>query len=128
MATEYCSQYVPTRTSNIGGVVPKEKLQLWKNIGAANSTGSGGTRITETCPIHTKPKEQEVQQPVENKTPTTPSTNTAPAKTNTNTSTPAKPSTNTSKPTTNNTSQQQSKPSDSSQSSSGGNTTNTSDQ
>ena len=64
IATPYCAQYVATSVNNYGGVVPKEKLQLWKSIGGSNGSGVG--RIGETCPIHTKPKETE--KPVTNTT------------------------------------------------------------
>ena len=69
LATEFCSQYVPTETKGFGGVVPKEKLQLWKPLKGASSTSSKG-RVDGTCTIHTKPKEVEKPKPNanENKT------------------------------------------------------------
>ncbi len=57
VATPYCSQYVATAVNRYGGVVPKEKLQLWKAVNGSNYTVKG--RIGETCTIHTKPKEEE---------------------------------------------------------------------
>ena len=78
IATEYCSQYVPTKPSNYGGVVPKERLQLWKPINGGKSSGTG--KIVETCPIHTKPKEE---KPKPNANNTVKPNNTA-NKTNTN--------------------------------------------
>ena len=82
IATSYCAQYVATSVNNYGGVVPKEKLQLWKSIGGSNGSGVG--RIGETCPIHTKPKETEkpVTNPTTNTTNKTNTTNTT-NKTNT---------------------------------------------
>ena len=65
VATPYCSQYVATSVNNYGGFVPKEKLQLWKAVSGSNYSGKG--KITETCPIHTKPKEEEKPKPKENK-------------------------------------------------------------
>lgn len=58
LATEFCSQYVPTEASSIGGVVPKEKLQLWKPVNGTSSVSSQG-KVEGTCTIHTKPKEEE---------------------------------------------------------------------
>lgn len=78
LATEYCSQYVPTKPNNYGGVVPKERLQLWKPVNGGKTSATG--RITETCPIHTKPKEE---KPKPNTNNTTKPNNTA-NKTNTN--------------------------------------------
>lgn len=74
LATEFCSQYVPTQTSGFGGVVPKEKLQLWKPINGASSTSSKG-RIDGTCTIHTKPKEVEKPKPNTNENKTNNTTN-----------------------------------------------------
>ncbi len=91
LATEYCSQYVEVKSSGYGGVVPKEKLNLWKTIGSSNSAGSGVNKIDEICPIHTKPKEEE--KPIETIKPNT-NTNTNNTNTNTNTNTNASNSTN----------------------------------
>lgn len=79
VATAYCSQYVATSVNVYGGVVPKEKLQLWKAVNGSNTSYSSKGRINETCPIHTKPKEQEKPQ-----TTTTPKNTTAKPNTNTN--------------------------------------------
>lgn len=57
VATPYCSQYVATTVNGYGGVVPKEKLQLWKPVSGSNPSAKG--KIGETCTIHTKPKEEE---------------------------------------------------------------------
>ncbi len=57
VATPYCSQYVATSVNNYGGFAPKERLQLWKAVSGSNYSGKG--KITEICPIHTKPKEEE---------------------------------------------------------------------
>ena len=65
VATPYCSQYVATSINTYGGVVPKEKLQLWKAVNGSNYVGKG--KIGETCPIHIKPKEEEKPKPKENK-------------------------------------------------------------
>ena len=70
IATAYCSQYVATTPSAYGGVVPKEKLQLWKAVNGGSSSGKG--RIEGTCTIHTKPKETE--KPKTNTTNTTTNT------------------------------------------------------
>lgn len=61
LATEFCSQYVPVESKGFGGVVPKEKLQLWKTIGGTNASTAG--KINETCNVHTKPKEEEKPKP-----------------------------------------------------------------
>ena len=76
VATPYCSQYVATKVNTFGGVVPKEKLQLWKAVNGSNYTVKG--KITDTCPIHTKPKEDEKEKEKTNTTPvnvTKPQTN-----------------------------------------------------
>ena len=76
VATPYCSQYVATKVNTFGGVVPKEKLQLWKAVNGSNYTVKG--KITDTCPIHTKPKEEEKEKEKTNTTPvnvTKPQTN-----------------------------------------------------
>ena len=70
IATEYCSQYCEVRQNYYGAVLPKEELDLWTPV---NGKGSTGTRINETCTLHTKPKEEE--RPVNN-TPNTNTTNT----------------------------------------------------
>ncbi len=74
IATEYCSQYVETKSSNYGATVPKERLQLWKTIGGSNTSTAG--KIDEVCNIHTKPKEVEKPKPVENNNNTNTNTNT----------------------------------------------------
>ena len=86
IANEYCPREQVQKVS-YGGVVPKEKLGLWKPVGAASRTGR--EEIKETCDIHKKPEEKPV-------------TNT----TNSNTNTVNNISTNTSNETntTNNTS------------------------
>ena len=63
LATEYCPS---TKNGSYGGTIPKEQLKLWKTIGTGSAT-SGAGKITETCPIHTKPAE-ETKNPVENTT------------------------------------------------------------
>ena len=70
VATEYCSQYCDVRQNYYGAVIPKEQLGLWT---ALNGTSSSGKRISGTCALHTKPKEEE---PKENTTPPTNTTNT----------------------------------------------------
>ena len=69
VATQYCSQYCATRQNYYGAVLPKEQLGLWT---AVNGRGSTGTRINETCTLHTEPKEEE---PVANTTSPTNTTN-----------------------------------------------------
>ena len=66
IATEYCSQYCDTRQNYYGAVLPKEELNLWTPV---HGKGSTGTKIEETCTLHTKPKEEEK--------PTSPPTNTS---------------------------------------------------
>ena len=70
LATEYCPS---TKNGSYGGTIPKEQLKLWKTIGTGSAT-SGAGKITEKCPIHTKPAE-ETKNPVENTT--KPANNTA---------------------------------------------------
>lgn len=123
VATPYCAQYVATTVNNYGGIVPKEKLQLWKNVNGSNYTGTG--KIGETCNIHTKPKEEEkpktnittTPNPPDNKKPnntnntsnnnnknnTTNNKNTT-TNTTTNNKTNTNPATNTNTSTTTNTS------------------------
>lgn len=84
VSTQYCSQYCEVKNNYYGATVPKEQLKLWKPIGG--STSSSGDKVTETCTIHTKPKEtekpKEPEKPKENTTNTnTNNTNTG----NTNT-------------------------------------------
>ena len=56
LATEYCSQYCEVKTESYGAVLPKEQLKLWTPVGRKVTDDYG--RITETCDIHTKPKEE----------------------------------------------------------------------
>ena len=60
IATEYCSQYCDTRQNYYGAVLPKEELNLWTPV---HGKGSTGTKIEETCTLHTKPKEEEKPTP-----------------------------------------------------------------
>ena len=91
---------------SFGGVVPKEKLGLWKPIGAASSTSK--EKVEETCTIHTKPVEDtntnkvntnqvdtnnvNTNNTIDNVNNTTDKTNTESSQNKTNTST-QKPST-----------------------------------
>ena len=72
VATEYCSQYCTVRQNYYGAVIPKEQLGLWTPL---NGTSSSGKRISGTCTLHTKPKEEEPETP-EPSTNTTNTTNT----------------------------------------------------
>ena len=92
-ATQYCTN---VEVRNFGSNVPKEKLNLWKPV---NGVSASGSRVEETCDIHTKPAEQPKQEtkPAE----TTPTQPTQPAKQN-NTSTDTN-TTNTSNTTNTNT-------------------------
>lgn len=54
IANEYCPKEQVKRIS-YGGVVPKEKLGLWKPIGSASSTSKA--KVEERCEIHKKPEE-----------------------------------------------------------------------
>ncbi len=47
VATEYCPS---TKNNSYGGTLPKESLNLW-----TPSQKSAGGRVSETCPVHTKP-------------------------------------------------------------------------
>ena len=66
IATEYCSQYCDTRQNYYGAVLPKEELNLWTPV---HGKGSTGTKIEETCTLHTKPKEEEKPTSPPTKTP-----------------------------------------------------------
>lgn len=77
IATDFCSQYCATKVNTFGAVAPKEQLKLWTPLNGKTMTS--GTKITEMCDIHTKPKEEE--KPKE----TTNTTNTNTTNTNTNT-------------------------------------------
>ena len=72
VATQYCSQYCATRQNYYGAVLPKEQLDLWTPVNGRRATG---TRINETCTLHTEPKAEE--RPTNTTTPTnTTNTNT----------------------------------------------------
>lgn len=99
VANEYCTN---TKTVSYGGVVPKEKLGLWKPINA--SSAGGNKKIEDICTIHTKPAEQ----PKTNTPTNTEKTNTAAnatvdntIKTNTTSNTTNITNTATDKPATN---------------------------
>ncbi len=88
-ATEYC----PTvKNNSYGGVLPKESLGLW-----TPSSKDAGGRVTEKCPVHTKPAEPE-KKPEEtpknetNKTNTTGGNNTTSGGNTAGGNTTAKPS------------------------------------
>ena len=51
LANEYCPD---TEEVSIGGVLPKEKLTLWKNL---NPTSTSKDEVEDTCTIHKKPEE-----------------------------------------------------------------------
>ena len=70
IATQYCEQYCATKINTYGATVPKEQLNLWT---PTKGKSSSGTRVTETCTLHTKPKETE--KPKENTTNTNNKTN-----------------------------------------------------
>ena len=72
IATQYCSQYGPVKQNYYGAVIPKEQLGLWTPI---NGKSSSGVKMTETCTLHTKPKEnEEVKKETTNTTNTTTTT------------------------------------------------------
>ena len=114
LATEFCSQYVPVESKGFGGVVPKEKLQLWKTIGGTNASTAG--KINETCNVHTKPKEEEKPKPpvtnntTNNTNNTAGNTNNTNTNTNTNTNNNVAGNTNTPSNTTNTTENKTPKP------------------
>ncbi len=73
VANEYCPIEQVKRVS-YGGVVPKEKLGLWKPIGAASRTGT--QEVTDICDVHKKPEEPKVNtNTVTNNTTTNTTTN-----------------------------------------------------
>jgi len=101
VANEYC----PTKKlNNYGASVPKEKLNLWKTIGASSVYGK---RVTDVCNIHKKPQEQE--KPKDNTTNKT-QTNTTNTNKNTQSTTNKTNTTTTTKPTTNTTTTTPTKP------------------
>ena len=91
LATEYCSQYCEVTTKQYGGTVPKEQLNLWKNVGKASVTNDENEKIEDVCDIHTQPKPEEKppepEKPEENTTNTANTTNTDNTNTTTNTTT-----------------------------------------
>lgn len=91
VANEYCPVEQVKKIS-YGGVVPKEKLNLWKPIGSASSTSK--EKVDEVCTIHTKPVEEPVNTPTNTINTNTNTTNITNTPTNTtNTNTPANTST-----------------------------------
>lgn len=106
VANEYCPAEKVKKIS-YGGVVPKEKLNLWKPLGTASSTSK--ERVAETCEIHKKPEEKpetknNIVDTNTNKTNTIDKTNTISTNTTNTTSqnTTNKNSTSTEKNTTGN--------------------------
>ena len=92
LATEYC----PSKNQSYGGVIPKEKLGLWKAVNGSSKTGN--EKVTEYCTVHTAPKTNTTNttnttgnttgNTAGNKTNTTGNTNTSGGgNTNTNTNT-----------------------------------------
>ena len=57
LANEYCPEQ---EVQNYGVTAPKEKLNLWKPLGA---TASSSTKIEEVCDIHKKPAEEPKPEP-----------------------------------------------------------------
>ena len=51
LANDYCPD---TEEVSIGGVLPKEKLTLWKNL---SPTSTSKDEVEETCTTHKKPEE-----------------------------------------------------------------------
>lgn len=86
IANEYCPE---KETVSYGGVLPKEKLTLWKNISPTSTTKD---QVTEVCTIHKKPEEsKEPDKPNTNNNTTnntTNGTNTNGSSNNTNTNKP----------------------------------------
>ena len=112
LATEFCSQYCEVEEKQYGGIVPKEQLKLWKNIGRASTTNEENEKIEDTCDIHTKAKEEpkpvEPEKPAESEKPketnSTNSTNSTENDTNTtNTTNTTENNTNTTNTTENQT-------------------------
>ncbi len=106
LATEYCPKKKP---NYYGAAVPKERLNLWKTIGASSSSGR---KVTSVCNIHTKKEEEKPREekPREEKpSNTTTNTNTTKPKNNTSATKP-NTTTNTNKTNTNTTSNPNKKP------------------
>ena len=68
LANEYCPD---VEERSFGGVLPKEKLTLWKNL---NPSSTSSDEISETCTTHKKPEEPKVV--IKEETTPTPSGNT----------------------------------------------------
>ena len=64
VANEYCPA-ASVKEVTYGGVIPKEKLGLWKTL---NPSNIGNEEVTEKCDVHKKPEEKPVEKPVEKPT------------------------------------------------------------
>ncbi len=64
VANEYCPAG-SVKEVTYGGVIPKEKLGLWKTL---NPSNIGNEEVTEKCDVHKKPEEKPVEKPVEKPT------------------------------------------------------------
>ena len=79
VANEYCPA-ASVKEVTYGGVIPKEKLGLWKTL---NPSNIGNEEVTEKCDVHKKPEEKPVEKPVEKPKDNTISNNTIENKNNT---------------------------------------------
>ena len=94
IATQYCPN---VKTNYYGGVIPTEQNKPWKTIGSVKT--SSGSKISETCTIHTEPEEKPTN--TTNTTNTTGNTNTQKPTNTTNTTNSTGNTTNTQKPQNN---------------------------
>ena len=65
VANEYCPE---KETITFGGVLPKEKLTLWKNLSPTSTTKD---KVEEVCTTHKKPEEKP-KEPEKSKEPEKP--------------------------------------------------------
>ena len=72
VANEYCPAE-SVKAVAYGGIIPKEKLGLWKTL---NSTKTANEQVTENCDVHKKVEEAPVNNTVTNNTVTNEITNT----------------------------------------------------
>ncbi len=63
VANEYCPE---VEEVSYGGIIPKEKLGLWKAIGGASKTGK--EEVKDKCNVHKKPEEKPVENTTNNNT------------------------------------------------------------
>lgn len=64
IANEYCPAESVKEVS-YGGVIPKEKLGLWKTL---NPSKTGNEEVKDVCDVHKKPEEKPVEKPAQKPT------------------------------------------------------------